>query len=240
MITFRLPKFLIAVTLWLIPACVYSSETVTTEDLAVLQSRKLGQNEGHPLKRDLTDATWNRLWERKEKQIFSVLERSALSNSPVVKLELLNSGDYPIIKTLSASSEFDDFYCQQAIWDALPLRDLNSKVHVFDVNSESQGEADYRCTKIFFDLHPHLKDKAVVVHLILPWLGQTSLSPEDIHSISNLRAIPLSALHHGTRLDEFRRDRASYYLKPHYSADKASLLLEADRLDKSFQDLFVK
>lgn len=136
----------------------------------------------------------------------------------------------------------DKFYSEQAILDGSVCADVigSGTVHI---SQNEKGCAGFDCSELFFDKHPDLKGKVVVVHMLpvaLNFIQSRLVSESEIHSEKNLQAVKIDDLD-SQQLTAWRDDWQSYLFIHQRDGDltRSELLRDAADINQRHSKLFL-
>jgi hypothetical protein len=141
-------------------------------------------------------------------------------------------------------NEIERFYCEQAIWEAMPFSKIveHPVLEKIEFNHENGGGVDIASDSLFFKKHPELKGAVVTAHIIpasVTELFRQVIPYIEIYNFRNINAIKLSDTHSDALL-AYRKDWLDY-IEVH-KADKMTrdaLLEQAVKLLEKYPRLFV-
>ncbi|MDR3612907.1 MAG: hypothetical protein P4L53_05020 [Candidatus Obscuribacterales bacterium] len=176
--------------------------------------------------------------------IKNCFEPQNLSKNTTVVFRIHVVGHEPTYTvTKNSGTPADEFYCEQAFWEALPFIEVGGATTNADcefyANQVSKSD-QVSSRKLYSEAHPEIRKKYVVIHVI-PISVQllTSIEREDLQSLKNLKAISINNLK-SPLLSEFRKEWVAFLKTEEYLfIPRRDILKEADHLVKKYQSLFI-
>lgn len=188
-----------------------------------------------------------------ERFLQSSLDPSCLSNPKArAVFHVKVSGDnIPEVKVLRSShaTAADVFYCEQAIWEALPAKVSDAETDVdyqatpvdtrMQVNSLTEHPPNANFTHFHWpSLHP--EDKATVKLHFVPHLvakrDGAYLAYKDIEAKANVESLAVNQIRN-LKLDEFRKDWFEFIVS-HPQLTRAQLMEQVSTMKEKYKDLF--
>jgi len=160
---------------------------------------------------------------------------------------LINFKDGQIELKNKNSNQAEQFYCEQAIWEATPFEKIAEHPPISQTCefTNKNGEADLVSDDSkFFQEHPELDRKSVVVAHVIPASAAdifTTIRYSDLYSVKNLSAIKLSDIH-GEQLAAYRKEWINYInerKKNPLKLTQESLVDQAAYLKQKYHTLFL-